>query len=71
MADFSDISNYADFLMKLSPNETTIIGASLGVILCQNLSANQAQALGNIFELIGQALLTYGSQKQLLDDLDD
>ena len=71
MADFFDVKNYAEFLMNLSPNEITLISASIGVILSQNLTANQAQALGNAFELIGQALLTYGSQKQLLDDLDD
>ena len=68
MTDFNNVKNYAAFLKKLSPNEITILGSLAGILLCQNLSAYEAQSLGNLFELIGQSLLTYSSQKQLLDD---
>ena len=40
-------------------------------MLSQNLTSNEAQTLGNVFELVGQALITYGSQKQLLEELND
>lgn len=68
MTDFSDVKNYASFLKKLTPNQLTVIGSLIGVLMSQNLSADEAQSLGNVLELIGQVLLTYGSQKQLLDD---
>ena len=68
MTDFNNVKNYAAFLKKLSPNELTILCSIIGILLCQNLSANEAQSLGNLLELIGQNLLTYSSQQQLLDD---
>lgn len=68
MTDFDNVKKYASFLKKLSPNEITILGSIIGILLSQNLSAYEAQALGNVLELIGQALLTYSSQQQLLDD---
>ena len=71
MVRFSNVKNYASFLKGLSPNEITILGSILGIVLSQNLTANEAQSLGNMLELVGQALLTYGAQKQLLDELDD
>lgn len=71
MTDFNNVKNYATYLKKLSPNEITILGSIIGILLCQNLGAYEAQAMGNLFELIGQSLLTYSSQLQLLNDDDD
>ena len=68
MTDFNNVKNYAAFLKKLSPNELTILGSIIGILLCQNLSAYESQSLGNLLELIGQNLLAYSSQQQLLDD---
>ncbi len=71
MSGFYDIKSYASFLNKFSPNEITILSSLIGIMLSQNLTSNEAQTLGNVFELVGQALITYGSQKQLLEELND
>lgn len=68
--DFKTVKNYADFLMSLSSNELTLLGAGIGFLLSQNLNGLQATSLGGFFELIGQTLLTYGAQQQLLENRD-
>ncbi len=52
----------SQMLNKLSPTELVTLGTIIAIILCEYLSPNQQNTLGNFLEMIGQVLLTSYAQ---------
>lgn len=60
-----DYHSISHFLFELSGNEFGIIGSIIGYVLCQNLDIDEQNSIGNLFELIGQMMLSIASQNQV------
>lgn len=60
--NYSSIGKYLD---KLSPLEFSTLGSLIGLLLVQSLTVDEQNSIGNLFELIGQVLLTSAAQAQL------
>ncbi len=68
---FDDLSNYdfkgfSQFLASLSPLEFSTIGSVLGILLSIPLTSSELNSLGNFLELVGQVMLTYQAQLELI-----
>lgn len=59
----TDIQNFADYLLQLSPEEMTLLAFSLAYILAQPLTVNQQNTIGNFVILFGQVFLTMNAQQ--------
>ncbi len=70
---FNDMSchNFIDYLLTLSPNELSLLGALIGFMLTINTSPYKQSSLGNFFELIGQYLLTASAQSFTLESVNE
>ncbi len=58
------IAKLNEILTSLSPYEFATLGFVIGVILSDGLNSNQLNSLGNLYELIGQTILTIQAQVQ-------
>lgn len=54
------------FLSNINANEFTTTAFIVGILLCENLNANEQNAIGNWFELLGQVLETNSAQEQVI-----
>ena len=54
-------------LGSIPPEVFTVIGEVLGTLEASNMPLNVQNSVGNWLELIGQAILTYNAQQQLLE----
>ena len=61
-----ELKNFSTFLLSLSPLEFSTLGAVLGTLFSIPLTIAEINTIGNFFELVGQIMLTYGSQKNLV-----
>jgi hypothetical protein len=52
---------------SLNPQLFVVIGEILGNILAGSIPSNVQNSLGNWFELVGQAILTYNAQQQYFE----
>lgn len=50
----------------LPPTQFTVLSSLLGLLLAQNLDLNQQNSLGNFIESLGQTILAFAAQGQLL-----
>ena len=62
----NDYDSLADYLFSFTGNEFAIFSSIIGFIISQNLTIDQANSLGNFFELIGQFMITKAAQDQVL-----
>lgn len=62
----NDYDSLADYLFSFTGNEFSIISSIIGFVISQNLTIDQANSLGNFFELIGQFMITKAAQDQVL-----
>jgi cell shape-determining protein MreC len=64
MHNFGDISRNAlvDLLLSLNEFELATLGFIIPILIAPTITANQQNALGNFFELIGQTLQTTSTQ---------
>lgn len=60
--DNNEFSNFASWLMSLSPLEFTTIGVIVAYIISYNLTINEQNSIGNWFEMVGQIILTFNAQ---------
>ncbi|MDE5714973.1 MAG: hypothetical protein K2I42_02465 [Anaeroplasmataceae bacterium] len=65
----SPITKLSELLLSLNPYEFSTLAFLIGILLCEGLSADEQNSLGNFYELLGQTILTVGAQKQNLDDI--
>lgn len=63
------ISKLSVLLLTLNPYELSTLAFILGILLCEGLTADEQNALGNFYELLGQTILTVGAQAQNLEDV--
>ncbi len=63
------ITKLSELLLSLNPYEFSTLAFLIGILLCEGLSADEQNSLGNFYELLGQTILTVGAQKQNLDDI--
>jgi hypothetical protein len=54
-------------ILNLSPRAQTIIAFFIGFILIDDLTADQQIAIGNLFVLAGQALITDGAEQRIVE----
>ena len=64
----NDYDSLADYLFSFTGNEFSIISSIIGFVISQNLTIDQANSLGNFFELIGQFMITKAAQDQVLQN---
>ena len=62
----NDYDSLADYLFSFTGNEFSIISSIIGFVISQNLTIDQANSLGNFFELIGQFMISKAAQDQVL-----
>jgi hypothetical protein len=62
----NDYDSLADYLFSFTGNEFSIISSIIGFVISQNLTIDQANSLGNFFELICQFMITKAAQDQVL-----
>ena len=55
------------FPPNTDPNVFAFTAAILGAIISDEFNAQELNSIGNWFELLGQYLLTYAAQKQLIN----
>ena len=58
-----DFSEFSEWLFSLSGVDFVIIGTVAAVLISRNLTLNQQNSIGNFFELVGEAILTYNAQE--------
>ena len=58
-----NFSEFADWLFSLSGTDFVIIGTITAILISSNLTLNQQNSIGNFFELIGEAILTFNAQE--------
>lgn len=56
-----------NFPPNIHPTTYNLIAVAVGLILVDDLSANEQNSLGNWFELLGQYLETNAAQQQLIE----
>ncbi len=64
----TDIQNFADYLLQLSPEEMTLLAFSLAYILAHPLTVNQQNTIGNFVILFGQVFLTMNAQQVYINN---
>lgn len=64
----TDIQNFADYLLQLSPEEMALLAFSLAYILAQPLTVNQQNTIGNFVILFGQVFLTMNAQQVYINN---
>lgn len=57
----------ASCLFSLPPKQFSLLGSLFGIILIDDLSVDEQNALGNFIVSVGQAILTAAAQAQLLE----
>ena len=62
----NDYDSLADYLFSFTGNEFSIISSIIGFVISQNLTIDQANSLGNFFDLLGQFMITKAAQDQVL-----
>lgn len=62
------IKDFAGLIYNLSAFEFTLTGTIIGYLLAIPLTTDEQNSLGNLFEIIGQTLLTFNAQNVLLHD---
>lgn len=55
-----------NFPPNTDPNIFAFTAVIVGAIISEDFTAQELNALGNWFELLGQYILTYAAQKQLI-----
>lgn len=50
-----------------SPEQISILAAVLGIVISENLNLEEQNSLGNFIESVGQIILTFNAQQQLLE----
>ena len=60
--DSNQFSDFASWLMSLSPFEFTTLGVIIAYIISCNLTLNEQNSIGNWFEMVGQIILTFNAQ---------
>ena len=55
------------FPPNTDPNVFAFTAAIIGAIISDEFNAQELNSIGNWFELLGQYLLTYAAQKQLIN----
>lgn len=53
-------------LSGIPPILYTLLAEGLGALISQNSKLNQQSSIGNFFELLGQVILTFNAQQQLI-----
>ena len=66
--DIENPSNYnfselADWLFSLSGTDFVVIGTVAAILISSNLNLNQQNSIGNFFDLVGEAILTFNAQE--------
>lgn len=56
------------FLPKINAFEFTTIAFVIGIVLCDDLTPAEQNAVGNFFMLVGQVLSTNASQQQVINN---
>lgn len=75
--DINDIrapecKSYARFILNMSANEQSTLAFVLGLVLSQELTPMEQQALGNFLMLLSQVMITVSAQNMLVQQrLDD
>ncbi len=54
-----------------NPGPFSLLASLIGIAFANKLNSNQQNSLGNFFESLGQSLLTYAAQQQLLQSKED
>lgn len=54
-------------LLSLPPKQFALLSSLLGIIIIDDLSIEQQNAIGNFLVNVGQAILTAAAQEQLLE----
>lgn len=62
----NDYDSLADYLFSFTGNEFSIISSIIAFVISQNLTIDQANSLGNFFELVGQFMITKAAQDQVI-----
>lgn len=57
-----------NFPPNMNPEAFTITALIVGLIIEDDFTSDELNAIGNWFELVGQLLLTTGAQQQLIND---
>ncbi len=65
--EINAINSLSKLILKLNPMELTALAIVIGYLFTSDLNYNEVQSIGNFFELVGQTLITYGTQMQNLD----
>ncbi len=55
-------------LEDIPPDIITLIGGIFGAVYSNELPFNVQNAIGNWLQLVGQAILTYNAQQQLIEN---
>ena len=58
-----NFSEFADWLFSLSGTDFVIIGTIAAILISSNLTLNQQNSIGNFFDLVGEAILTFNAQE--------
>lgn len=58
-----DFSEFADWLFSLSGTDFVIIGTIAALLISNRLTLNQQNSIGNFFDLVGEAILTFNAQE--------
>lgn len=68
MMTINAITALSKLILKLNPMELTALAIVIGYLFTDGLDAYQVQSIGNFFELVGQTLITYGTQMENIDE---
>ncbi len=68
MIKINAITAISKLILKLNPMELTALAIVIGYLFTEGLDAYQVQSIGNFFELIGQTIITYGTQMENINE---
>lgn len=71
MMKINAITTLSKLILKLNPMEFTALAIVIGYLFTDGLDAYQVQSIGNFFELVGQMIITYGTQMENINEEDN
>lgn len=71
--DFNDLrapecESYARLILNMSANEQATFGYVIGLLMSQDLTPMEQQALGNFLMLVAQVMITISAQAMLVQN---
>ena len=61
-----ECKTYASFILNLTANEQATLAYFIGIIMSQDLTPMEQQALGNFLMLVSQVMITISAQNFLV-----